>query len=150
MSHVFKRRNLVRSERNNCFLLQFEQLFFAKCEVKGKGSFYIAQYPVRWTAQSASHFLPSLTDLFNPTPTRSILARQQLRAKTKSLTFPPLSIARYSFIQMSQQLVNGENENAQSSKRYQRGFEPGLTRLRVRHSTTELPTVVQVKFRTTE
>ena len=24
---------------------------------KGKGSFYIAQYPVRWTAQSASHFL---------------------------------------------------------------------------------------------
>ena len=35
---------------------------------KGKGSFYIAQYPVRWTAQSALHFLPSLTDLFIPTP----------------------------------------------------------------------------------
>ena len=33
----------------------------------------------------------------------SILARQQLRAKSKSLTFPPLSIARYSFIQLSQQ-----------------------------------------------
>ena len=33
----------------------------------------------------------------------SILARQQLRANTKSLTFPPLSIARYSFIQLSQQ-----------------------------------------------
>ena len=75
-------------------------------EVK-KGSFYIAQYPVRWTAQSASHFLPSLTDLFIPTPFSaspgSILARQQLRAKTKSLTFPPLSIARYSFIQLSEQ-----------------------------------------------
>ena len=74
---------------------------------KKKGSFYIAQYPVRWTAQSASHFLPSLTDLFIPTPFSaspgSILARQQLRAKTKSLTFPPLSIARYSFIQLSQQ-----------------------------------------------
>ena len=27
----------------------------------------------------------------------------QLRAKTKSLTFPPLSIARYSFIQLSEQ-----------------------------------------------
>ena len=26
-------------------------------------------------------------------------------------------------------------ENAQTSKRYQRGFEPGLSRLRVRHST---------------
>ena len=37
---------------------------------KGKGSFYIAQYPVYWTAQSALHFLPSLTDLFIPTPTR--------------------------------------------------------------------------------
>ena len=33
----------------------------------------------------------------------SILARQQLHAKTQSLTFPPLSIARFSFIQLSQQ-----------------------------------------------
>ena len=33
----------------------------------------------------------------------SILARQQLRAQTKSVTFPPLSIARYSFIQLSEQ-----------------------------------------------
>ena len=78
---------------------------FINCN--GKGSFYIAQYPVRWTAQSASHFLPSLTDLFIPTPFSaspgSILARQQLRAKTKSFTFPPLSIARYSFIQLSEQ-----------------------------------------------
>ena len=32
----------------------------------------------------------------------SILARQQIRAKAKSLTFLPLSIARYSFIQLSQ------------------------------------------------
>ena len=40
---------------------------------KGKGSFYIAQYPVRWTAQSALHFLPSLTDLFIPTQTRLLL-----------------------------------------------------------------------------
>ena len=31
------------------------------------------------------------------------IARQQLRAKAKSLTFPPLSIARYSFIQLSEQ-----------------------------------------------
>ena len=33
----------------------------------------------------------------------SILAMQQLRAMTKSLTCPPLSIARYSFIQLSEQ-----------------------------------------------
>ena len=32
----------------------------------------------------------------------SSLATLQLRAKTKSLTFPPLSIARYSFKQLSQ------------------------------------------------
>ena len=32
----------------------------------------------------------------------SILVMQQLRATTKSLTFPPLSIARYSFIQLGQ------------------------------------------------
>ena len=74
---------------------------------KKKGSFYIAQYPVRWTAQSALHLLPSLTDLFIPTPFSaspgSILAMQQLRATTKSLAFPPLPIARYSFIQLSQQ-----------------------------------------------
>ena len=31
----------------------------------------------------------------------SILARQELHTKTKSLTFPPLSVARYLFIQLS-------------------------------------------------
>ena len=39
----------------------------------------------------------------NSASTGSILAMQQLRATTKSLTFSPLSIARYSFIQLSQQ-----------------------------------------------
>ena len=34
-----------------------------------KVCFYIAQYPVRWTTQRALHFLPSLADLFIPTPT---------------------------------------------------------------------------------
>ena len=67
--------------------------------------FYIAQYPVRWTAQSASHFSfpgrPVHSDT-NSSSLGSILAMQQLRVKTKSLTFPPLSIARYSFIQLSQ------------------------------------------------
>ena len=46
----------------------------------------------------------------------SILAMQQLR-NDYSLTFPPLSIRNGSI----------------------GGFEPGLSRLRVRHSTTELP-----------
>ena len=68
----------------------------------------------------------------------SILAMQQLR-NDYSLTCPPLSIARYSFIQLSRLRRREEKENAQTSKRYQRGFEPGLSRLRVRYSTTELP-----------
>ena len=71
---------------------------------KRKVCFYIALYPVLWTAQSALHF-PPLADLFIPTPFSaspgSILARQQLH-NDYSLTFPPLSIARYSFIQLSE------------------------------------------------
>ena len=72
---------------------------------KVKVCFYIAQYPVRWTAQSALRFSypgrPVHSDTNAASP-GSMLARQQLRAKTKSLTFPPLSIACYSFIQRSQ------------------------------------------------
>ena len=60
---------------------------------KVKVCFCIAQYPVRWTAQSTLHF----------TPGRPVHSVQQLCTTTKSLTFPPPSIARYSFIQLSQQ-----------------------------------------------
>ena len=81
--------------------------------------FYIALYPVRWTAQSALHF-PPLADLFIPTPFSaslgSILAMQQLR-NDYSLTCPPLSIARYSFIQLSRLRRREVKENAQTSKR---------------------------------
>ena len=72
---------------------------------KGKGSFYIAQYPVHWTAQSSLIALPGRhvhSDTNSASP-GSILAMQQLRATTKSLTCPPLSTVRYSFIQLSQQ-----------------------------------------------
>ena len=86
---------------------------------KKKIWFYIALYPVRWTAQSALHF-PPLADLFIPTPFSaslgSILAMQQLR-NDYSLTFPPLSIARYSFIQLSRLRRREVKENAQTSKR---------------------------------
>ena len=61
----------------------------------------------------------------------------QLRAKTIHSNFHNC-LPRYSFIQLSELGHNGENENAQSSKRQQSGFEPGLSRLRVRHSTTVL------------
>ena len=88
-------------------------------KVKVKVWFYIALYPVRWTAQSALHF-PPLADLFIPTPFSaslgSILAMQQLR-NDYSITFPPLSIARYSFIQLSRLRRREVKENAQTSKR---------------------------------
>ena len=65
--------------------------------VKGKGSCYMAQYPVRWTAQSTSHF-------FLPRHTCSFRHQLGFSGKhSKSLTFPPLSIARYSFKQLGRQ-----------------------------------------------
>ena len=97
------------SPRMCCHMLRF----------KKKVWFYIALYPVRWTAQSALPF-PPLADLFIPTPFSaslgSILAMQQLR-NDYSLTFPPLSIARYSFIQLSRLRRREVKENAQTSKR---------------------------------
>ena len=66
---------------------------------KGEGSFYITQYPVMIAAHPS--FRPVHSDTNSASP-RSNLAMHQLRATTKSLTFPPLSIARHSFIQLSQ------------------------------------------------
>ena len=81
--------------------------------------FYIAQYPVRWTAQSALHFSSPSRPVHSDTNSASrgsILAMQQLR-NDYSLTCPPLSIARYSLIQLSRLRRREENENAQTSKR---------------------------------
>ena len=76
-------------------------------DLKKKGRFYIAQYPIpldrskRFTL-FASPGRPVHSDTNSASP-GSILVMQQLRATTKSLTCPPLFIARYSFIQLSQQ-----------------------------------------------
>ena len=109
---------------------------------KEKVCFYIAQYPVRWTAQSALNTLFALPDRpvhseTNSASPGSILVMQQLRTRAKLLTFPPLSIARYSFIQLSPSVKRTKMPNLRNGSKG--GFEPGLTRLRVRHSTTELP-----------
>ena len=70
-----------------------------------KISFYIAQYPVLKTAQNALHFT-SLADLFNQIPSQLIWEASshmlQLMCDGCSYTYPPLSIARYSFIQLSE------------------------------------------------
>ena len=81
--------------------------FFMQCLLKKrvKASSYIAQYPVLRTAQSALHFT-SLTDLFTQTPSRLLWEASshmlQLMREGCSYTYPPLSIARYSFIQLSE------------------------------------------------
>ena len=70
-----------------------------------KGSSYIAQYPVLRTAQSALHFT-SLTDLFTHIPSRLLWEASshmlQLMREGCSYTYPPLSIVRYSFKQLSE------------------------------------------------
>ena len=63
---------------------------------------YIAQYPVRWTDQTALHFTAQTSSFRHQLDFFGIIQPRLLRANTVySLTFPPLSIARYSFIQLS-------------------------------------------------
>ena len=77
----------------------------SKKKKKKKGSSYIAQYPVLRTAQSALHFT-SLTDLFTHIPSRLLWEASshmlQLMREGCSYTYPPLSIVRYSFKQLSE------------------------------------------------
>ena len=70
-----------------------------------KASSYIEQYPVLRTVQSALHFT-ILTDLFTQTPSRLLWEASRhmllLMREGCSYTYPPLPIARNSFIQMSE------------------------------------------------
>ena len=77
-------------------LLHYIVFSFSIQKKKVKVCFYIAQYPVRWTAQSALHLSspgrPVHSDT-NSASLGSILAMQRLR-NDYSLTCTPLSIAR--------------------------------------------------------
>ena len=70
-----------------------------------KANSYTAQYPVLGTVQSALHSTP-LADLFTQTPSQLLWEASshmlQLIREGCSYTYPPLSIARYSFIQLSE------------------------------------------------
>ena len=91
---------------------------------KVKVSFYIAQYPVHRTAQSAfTHYFPGRPVQSNTisTSVRSIQPHATINVR-KAHTYPPLSIARYSFIQLSEleqcrvnKLAQGFNTAAQDS-----------------------------------
>ena len=68
--------------------------------------------------------LHPLAGLFIPAPTRLLWEAFSYAAITRedySLIFPPLSVARYSFIQLIELGHRGENENYQSLKWYQTG-----------------------------
>ena len=94
--------------------------------VKVKASSYITQYPVLRIAQSALYFT-SLKDLFIQKPSRLLWEASshmlQLMREGCSYTYPPLPIARYSLIQLSEleqcrekQLAQDFNTAAQDSK----------------------------------
>ena len=80
---------------------------------KVKVCFYIAQYPVRWSAQRSLHFILGrrVHSDTNSTSPGSILATQQLRVNY-SLIFPPLSTTRYSITHLSGLRHSEKNENA--------------------------------------
>ena len=72
-------------------------------------------FPVRWTAQRGLHFTsgrPFHSDT-NAASLESIPSR-----KDYSFTFPPLYVARYSSIQLSELGRRGVNETALTSKRW--------------------------------
>ena len=79
---------------------------YKKLDLKGKGSFLYSAVssPLDRSKRFTVSALPGrpVHSNTNSASPGSILAMQQLRATTKSLTCQPLSIARYSFIQLSQ------------------------------------------------
>ena len=105
--------------------LAIVQRYIKHCK---KASSYIAQYPVLRTVQSALHFT-SLADLFTQTPSRLLWEASshmlQLMREGCSYTYPPLSIARYSFIQLSELEQCRVKKSAQGFNNAAQGSNPG-------------------------
>ena len=112
-------------QKNTKRLIHEKTVILRSCAVQGckRVSSYIAQYPVIRIAQSALHFT-SLTDLLNQTSSWLLWEEAshmlQLIREGCSYTYPPLSIAMYSFIQLSElgqcrvkKLAQGFNTAAQ-------------------------------------
>ena len=93
-----------------------------------KVSSYIAQNLVHRIAQSGLHFT-SLTDLFNQRPSQLLWKASshmlQLMHEDCSYTYPPLSIARYSFIQLSEPEQCRVKKHAQSFNTTAQDSNPG-------------------------
>ena len=93
-----------------------------------KASSSIAHYPVLRSVQSALHFT-SPTDLFTQTPSRLLWEASshmlQLMREGCSYTYPQLSIARYSFIQLSELEQCRVKKTAQSFNTAAQDLNPG-------------------------
>ena len=79
-----------------------------------KGMLHTAQYPIHWTTQSDT--LHPLTYLFIVAPKKLKHYIFYPAANIRdhySLAFPPPSLSRYSFIQLTELGLRVENENAQ-------------------------------------
>ena len=83
-------------------------------DIVKKVCFYIAHYPVRWTAQSTLHFTPWQTCSFlhqlrfsGKHSSQAAIAHEDY-----SLIFQPLSIARYSFIKLRELGCHGDNDTS--------------------------------------
>ena len=97
--------------------------------MKVKKVVFMAQYPVVGPLKALYTSLPDRpvhSDTNSASPGTS-LAMQQLSATTKSLTCPPLSIARYSFIQQSTGAPMERTKMPNLRNGSKGGFEPGLT-----------------------
>ena len=85
-----------------------------------KVCFYIAQYPVCWTAKTL-YTSPAGRPVHSSTNSTSLgsilISHAATMREDYSVTCPPLSIARYSFILLSELGHCEKNENAQTSKR---------------------------------
>ena len=83
----------------------------------------------------------------NSTSLGSIVATHQLREKI-SFTFPPLSIARYLFIQLRELGRRGDNENTQtyiaSPAFYRLSTSPKTVRICLVHLTCILSTGIRI------
>ena len=91
-------------------------------------SSYIAQYPVLRTVQSTLHFT-SLTDFFTQTPSQLLWETSshmlQLMCEGCSYTYPLLSIARHSFIWLSELEQCRVKKLAQGFKNAAQDSNPG-------------------------
>ena len=76
------------------------------------------RYPVLGTVQSVLHFTLGRHVRSNANSGKNSVVLQSLR-ENYSLPYPPLSITRYSFIQLSELRQRGANEIAQASKQQQ-------------------------------